>query len=172
MTLPFNRPSDALSASIAPGCTLGSKTIRNPPLNPSQIDPMACPACGHVPAPTNEEVKGQLWASLREFTERTTLQARRFVLEELDRCRRQQGATVFWITVAYDARCRHPGDLPVLHEWDVERAFRHFEQAGVVGIRPLGKTGKDAKLKGRLLINSRELAMRLDDLVGIATAGV
>lgn len=110
--------------------------------------------------------------SLREFNVRTTLQARRFVLEELDRCRLQQGATVFWITVAYDARCRLPGDLPVLHEWDVERAFRHFDQAGVVGIRHLGGTGKDAKLKGRLLINSRELAVRLDDLVGIATAGV
>jgi len=60
MTLSFNRPSDALSASLVPGCTWCSKTIRTPPLNPSQIDPMACPACGHVPPLTDASLNARL----------------------------------------------------------------------------------------------------------------
>jgi hypothetical protein len=90
--------------------------------------------------------------------------ARQFVLEELDR-NRPHGATAFWVLVAFDEREREVGDLPYLQQWDVEQAFRYFEQLGVAKVRHLHGTGNDAVFKARLTISRRELAQRMDGLI-------
>jgi hypothetical protein len=89
---------------------------------------------------------------------------RRFVLEELDR-HRPHGATARRLVWEFYSRQRGVGDLPYLHHWDVEHAFRHFEQLGVTKVRHLGGEGNDAIYKARLTIGRRELAERIASLV-------